>query len=62
MMEINDKIVCITPSTLYATGLNNVFHKFPDRSIDPGMEEQHAMSMTVGIATEGYYPIVATIG
>ena len=59
MMEINDKIVCITPSTLYATGLNNVFHKFPDRSIDPGMEEQHAMSMTVGIATEGYYPIVA---
>ena len=40
------------PSTLYATGLTNVFDKFPNRSIDPGMEEQHAMSMTVGIATE----------
>ena len=59
LMDQNEKIVCITPSTLYATGMTNVFAKFPDRCFDPGMEEQHALSMTVGFALQGYLPIIA---
>src|SRR5258706_10074174 len=58
-MERDDRIVAITPSTLYATGLLPVFKKFPDRCFDPGMEEQHAMTMTVGFALEGCKPVVA---
>ena len=58
-MERDERIVAITPSTLYATGLQPVFKKFPDRSFDPGMEEQHAMTMTVGFALERYKPVVA---
>lgn len=59
LMKENEKIVCITPSTIYATGLANVFNKYPNRCFDPGMEEQHALSMTVGFALQGYLPIIA---
>jgi 1-deoxy-D-xylulose-5-phosphate synthase len=58
-MERDSTIVAITPSTLYASGLTPVFQKFPDRCFDPGMEEQHAMSLTVGLALEGYKPVIA---
>lgn len=57
-MEIDPSIVAITPSTLYATGLSKVFSRFPDRCFDPGMEEQHAMSMAVGMALSGSKPVL----
>jgi 1-deoxy-D-xylulose-5-phosphate synthase len=57
-MEKDNKLVCITPSTLYATGLQSVFDRFPDRCFDPGMEEQHAMTLTLGFALGGYLPII----
>ena len=57
-MERDDKIISITPSTLYATGLEPVFNRFPERCFDPGMEEQHAMTTTVGLALEGYKPVI----
>lgn len=58
-MANDDKIVCITPSTLYATGLTPAFEKYPERCFDPGMEEQHAMTMSVGLALGGMKPVVA---
>ena len=57
-MAKDERIVAITPSTLYASGLLPVFKKYPDRCFDPGMEEQHAMTMTVGFALERYKPII----
>lgn len=57
-MERDPRVVAITPSTIYATGLQPVFDRFPRRCFDPGMEEQHAMSMTVGFALEGYRPVI----
>ncbi len=58
-MAEDDKIVCITPSTLYATGLTPAFEKYPQRCFDPGMEEQHGMTMSVGLALGGMKPVVA---
>jgi 1-deoxy-D-xylulose-5-phosphate synthase len=58
-MERDPEIVAITPSTLYATGLASAFEKFPDRCFDPGMEEQHAMTLAVGLALAGKKPVVA---
>lgn len=58
-MERDENIVCITPSTLYATGLTPAFVKYPERCFDPGMEEQHALTMSVGLALEGMKPVVA---
>jgi 1-deoxy-D-xylulose-5-phosphate synthase len=58
-MNRDESIVAITPSTIYATGLGPVFERFPERCFDPGMEEQHALSMTVGMALEGKKPVIA---
>ena len=59
IMAKDKKVICLTPSTLYATGLEEAFKKYPSRSIDPGMAEQHTLSMTVGLALEGFLPIIA---
>ncbi len=58
-MERDERIACITPSTIYATGLARVFQRFPERSFDPGMEEQHALTLAVGLALGGLKPVVA---
>jgi 1-deoxy-D-xylulose-5-phosphate synthase len=57
-MDVDPSIVAITPSTLYATGLASVFARFPDRCFDPGMEEQHAATMAVGMALSGTKPVL----
>jgi len=58
-METDERIVCVTPSTLYATGLAGVFARFPERCFDPGMEEQHALTLATGLALGGLKPVVA---
>lgn len=57
-MHKNKKILCITPSTRYATDLDRIFDKFKDRCFDPGMTEQHALSLANGFAIKGYLPVV----
>lgn len=57
-MGKDDKIAAITPSTLYATGLQKCFDTYPERCFDPGMEEQHAMALVAGLALGGYKPII----
>ena len=58
-MEVDENVVCITPSTLYATGLAPLFERWPQRTFDPGMEEQHALTLTVGFALAGKKPVIA---
>jgi 1-deoxy-D-xylulose-5-phosphate synthase len=58
-MRQDASIVAITPSTLYATGLTPVFEEFPERTFDPGMEEQHALTLTVGLALGGMKPVIS---
>ena len=58
-METDERICCVTPSTLYATGLAPIFQRWPERCFDPGMEEQHAMTLTVGLALDGMRPVIA---
>jgi 1-deoxy-D-xylulose-5-phosphate synthase len=57
-MRKKENIVAITPSTLYATGLSKIFKLFPKRCFDPGMEEQHSVSLAVGLALSGMHPIL----
>ena len=40
------------------TGLNLFEKKFPERTFDVGIAEQHAVTF-VGLATEGYKPYAA---
>ena len=41
------------------TGINLFEKKFPERTFDVGIAEQHAVTFAAGLATEGYKPYAA---
>ena len=55
----NPKIVAITAAMMGPTGLDKFQANFPDRTIDVGIAEQHAVTFAAGIACEGLKPVVA---
>jgi 1-deoxy-D-xylulose-5-phosphate synthase len=52
----NDKIVGITPAMLSGSSLKFMFEKFPKRTFDVGIAEQHAVTLAAGMATQGLMP------
>jgi len=58
--EIDDRIVAITAAMPSGTGIDLFEQKFPERSFDVGIAEQHAVTFAAGLATEGMKPF-ATI-
>ena len=59
-MERDEKIVAITAAMPSGTGLDKVADKFPERTFDVGIAEQHAVTFAAGLAAQGYRPF-ATI-
>jgi 1-deoxy-D-xylulose-5-phosphate synthase len=59
-MERDEKIVAITAAMPSGTGLDKVGEKFPERTFDVGIAEQHAVTFSAGLAAQGYRPF-ATI-
>lgn len=57
--ERNEKIVGITAAMLRPTGLQKMLERFPDRIIDVGIAEQHAVTSAAGLAFGGMHPVVA---
>ncbi|MEG2385584.1 MAG: 1-deoxy-D-xylulose-5-phosphate synthase [Aurantimicrobium sp.] len=57
--EHNDKIVAITAAMLRPTGLHKMLERFPERIIDVGIAEQHAVTSAAGLAFGGMHPVVA---
>ena len=57
--EQDTKIIGITGAMPSGTGLNLFGKKFPDRTFDVGIAEQHAVTFAAGLATEGYKPYAA---
>lgn len=54
--EKDDKIVAITAAMPSGTGIDKFEKKFPDRTFDVGIAEQHAVTFAAGLACEGYKP------
>jgi 1-deoxy-D-xylulose-5-phosphate synthase len=54
--EQDTKIIGITGAMPSGTGLNLFEKKFPERTFDVGIAEQHAVTFAAGLATEGYKP------
>ncbi len=52
-------IVAITAAMLGPTGLDKFEKAFPDRTIDVGIAEQHAVTSAAGMAFAGLHPVVA---
>jgi 1-deoxy-D-xylulose-5-phosphate synthase len=52
-------VVAITAAMLEPTGLLPMKKRFPDRVIDVGIAEQHAVTMAAGMSMGGIHPVVA---
>jgi 1-deoxy-D-xylulose-5-phosphate synthase len=59
ILKSDDRTVAITAAMPGGTGLLPLFSEFPQRLIDVGICEQHAVTMAAGLATQGIVPIVA---
>ena len=55
----NEKIFAITAAMPEGTGLAEFAEAFPERFLDVGIAEQHAVTFAAGLATEGFRPVVA---
>jgi 1-deoxy-D-xylulose-5-phosphate synthase len=59
LMENDERIVALTAAMPDGTGVDKVLEKFPERSFDVGIAEQHAMTFCAGMACEGLKPVAA---
>ncbi len=57
--EEDSRIVAITAAMKSGTGLNKFEKHFPDRTIDVGIAEQHAVTFAAGLAISGMKPVCA---
>ena len=56
LAEKNNKIVGITPAMITGSSLNFLLEKFPERTFDVGIAEQHAVTLAAGMATQHLIP------
>ncbi|MFO1185198.1 MAG: 1-deoxy-D-xylulose-5-phosphate synthase [Bauldia sp.] len=59
LADSDPKIVAITAAMLSGTGLEAFAQRFPTRTFDVGIAEQHAVTFAAGLAAEGLRPFVA---
>ncbi|MBI3978749.1 MAG: 1-deoxy-D-xylulose-5-phosphate synthase [Chloroflexi bacterium] len=59
LMQVEPRLVAITAAMLEGTGLVKTAQEFPQRVVDVGICEQHAVTFAAGLATQGYIPVVA---
>jgi 1-deoxy-D-xylulose-5-phosphate synthase len=57
--DTHKNLIAITAAMLGPTGLDKFADKFPDRTIDVGIAEQHAVTSAAGLAFAGMHPVVA---
>ncbi|WP_109506228.1 1-deoxy-D-xylulose-5-phosphate synthase [Nocardioides speluncae] len=62
IVRIGDRrkdVVAITAAMMHPVGLHHFAAKFPDRTFDVGIAEQHAATSAAGLALGGLHPVVA---
>ncbi|MBN2830151.1 MAG: 1-deoxy-D-xylulose-5-phosphate synthase, partial [Candidatus Cloacimonetes bacterium] len=59
LAEKDNKLIAITAAMAEGTGLKEFSEKFPDRFVDVGIAEQHAITFAGGLAVKGLKPFVA---
>jgi 1-deoxy-D-xylulose-5-phosphate synthase len=56
LAEKNEKIMGVTPAMPSGSSLNIMMSAMPERSFDVGIAEQHAVTFSAGLATQGLVP------
>jgi len=56
LAEKNPRIIGITPAMATGSSLSFMMNKMPGRAFDVGIAEQHAVTFSAGLATQGYIP------
>jgi len=56
LAEMNDKIMGVTPAMPSGSSMNIMMKAMPDRAFDVGIAEQHAVTFSAGLATQGLIP------
>ncbi len=59
LAQDNEKIVAISAGMLSGTSLSKFQAVFPERCFDVGIAEQHAVTFSAGLATQGMLPFCA---
>ena len=57
--EADPRVVGITAAMLKGTGINHMLARFPERTYDVGIAEQHGVVFAGGLAIAGYRPVCA---
>ncbi len=53
------KLIAITPAMREGSGMVEYSKRFPERYVDVGIAEQHAVTLAAGLACDGLKPVVA---
>ncbi|UPQ80183.1 1-deoxy-D-xylulose-5-phosphate synthase [Flavobacterium azooxidireducens] len=53
LAQLNEKIIGITPAMPTGSSLKFMMDAFPERAFDVGIAEQHAVTLSAGMATQG---------
>ena len=56
LAKLNSKIIGITPAMPSGSSMNMMMKEMPDRAFDVGIAEQHAVTFSAGLATQGLVP------
>src|SRR6476620_4686372 len=59
LMEKDPKVVALTAAMPDGTGVCKALEKFPERSFDVGIAEQHCVTFAAGLSCEGLKPVCA---
>ncbi len=56
LAKLNEKVVGVTPAMPSGCSMNIMMKEMPDRAFDVGIAEQHAVTFSAGLATQGMVP------
>jgi 1-deoxy-D-xylulose-5-phosphate synthase len=56
LAQMDEKVVAITPAMILGSSLSEFQKKYPDRTFDVAIAEQHAVTFSAGMAITGYKP------
>lgn len=55
----NNRVAVVTPAMIHGSALYDYLAAYPERLVDVGIAESHAITMAAGMATEGMKPFVS---